>query len=304
LITVFGATGAQGGSVITYLLNSNKYRLRGVTRNVNDQKAKDLSARGVEMVEANMATDSVEKLASVMKDSYGAYLLTNFWDPSSMNKEEVQGKQLVDAAKQAGVRHVMWSTLSNVQKVSGSKGVPHFTDKAIVEDYIRSLQTSSKPPFQHVTFVAPAFYYQNFQSFFPPKLEGDTVVFTLPDTKTLTAYDVNDTGIAVLSAFENPKEYELKRIDFYGSHMAPQQYIDEFAKVTGRKTKLILIPRDVFATFPFATAHEIADMFTWFNDHTYFGPEGNRELGNKACQNKLATWEQYLQKSKWNGPSA
>jgi len=294
----------QGGSVVDYLLESKKYRLRGVTRNASEEKAKKLTARGVEMVEANIATDSADKLASVLKGSYGAYLLTNFWDPSSMNKEEAQGKKLVDAAKQAGVRHVMWSTLENVEKVSGSKGVPHFTDKARVEDYIRSLQASAHPAFEHATFFAPAFYYQNFQIFFPPKLEGDTVVFTLPDTKYLTAFDVADTGIAVRTALEQPKEYDLKRIDYYGTHKSPQEYIDDFVKVTGRKAKLVAVPRDVYAKFPFSSAHEIADMFTWFNDYTYYGPAGNRDLGNKANENKLSTWEQYLRKTKWTGPSA
>jgi hypothetical protein len=110
LISVFGATGAQGsrlleislpfgapssdicslgGSVVAYLLNSNKYRVRGLTRNPNEQKAKDLTARGVEMVQADIANDSVDKLASALKGSYGAFLLTNFWDPSSMHKGEL-----------------------------------------------------------------------------------------------------------------------------------------------------------------------------------------------------------------------
>jgi len=303
LITVIGATGMQGGSVVTHLLNSHKYLVRGVTRNTNEQKSKDLATRGVEMVQADIANDSVDKLAGVFKGSYGAYLLTNFWDPSTMNKEEAQGKKLVDAAKQAGVRHVIWSTLENVEKVSGSKGVPHFTDKANVEDYIRTLQSSSKPAFEHATFIAPAFYFQNFQSFFPPKLEGDTLVFTMPDTKHLTAYDVTETGLAVVNVLEHPKEYELKRIDFYGSHKAPQQYIDDFVKITGRKSKLNLVPRDVFAKF-FPGAQEIADMFTWFNDYTYYGPNGNPELGKKACDNKVSSWEQYLQRTKWTGPAA
>jgi hypothetical protein len=218
--------------------------------------------------------------------------------------EEAHGKKLVDAAKQAGVRHVMWSTLANVEKISGNKGVPHFTDKALVEEYIRSLQSSPHPPFEHVTFIAPAFYFQAFQTFFTPKLEGDTLVFSLPDTKLLTGFDVGETGLGVVNAFNNPKEFDMKRIDYYGSHMTPQEFIDDFAKVTGRKSKLVLIPRDVFAKYPFPGAQEVANTFTWFNDYTYYGPDGNRELGRKATEGKLSTWTQFLQKTKWNGPSA
>jgi len=290
--------------VVNYLLKSGHFRVRGVTRNTKEKKSLDLAARGVEMVEADMVKNTVEELSAVLKGSYGAYLLTNFWDPATMNQELPLGKKLVDAAKHAGVKHIIWSTLANVEKFSGIKTVPHFTDKALVEDYIRGLQAAKPRAFEHATFAAPAFYYQNFQSFFPPKYEGDTLVFTIPETKILTAYDVNETGLAVANVFEHPQEYDLKRIDYYGTHQSPQQYVDDFAKVTGKKAKLNSVPRDVFAKFPFPGAHELADMFTWFNDHTYYGPEGNRDLGNKACNNKLSSWTDYLKASKWTGPAA
>jgi uncharacterized protein YbjT (DUF2867 family) len=54
LITVIGATGAQGGSVVAAALKSGLYKVRGVTRNVNSEAAKGLSAKGVEMVAADV----------------------------------------------------------------------------------------------------------------------------------------------------------------------------------------------------------------------------------------------------------
>jgi uncharacterized protein YbjT (DUF2867 family) len=304
IITVFGATGAQGGSVIDSLLASQLYQIRGVTRKVDDAKAASLASRGVEIVQGDIAADSVEKLSSALKGSYGAFLLTNFWDPSSMHKEVAHGKKLVDAAKLAGVKHIVWSTLPNVEKLSGSKAVPHFTDKAVVEEYIVSLQKAPNRSFDFATFAAPAFYFQNFQSFFPPKLEDNVVVFNLPETKSLTAFDVTETGLAVLNAFKNPTEFDGKRIDYYGTHQSPQEYVDTYAKVTGLKARLNLIPREVFAKFPFSGAEELAAMFAWFNDFTLFGPHGDREFGKKATENKLSTWEQFLLRTKWTGVAA
>lgn len=295
LITVFGATGMQGGAVVDALLPAG-YDVRGVTRKPDDAKAKALRARGVQVVAADMVTDSVEKLAETMKGAYGAFLLTNFWDPASMMKEEPLGKKLVDAAKAAGVKHVFWSTLANVEAISGNKGVPHFTDKAKVEEYIRSLQAKSPKAFQYATYSAPAFYYQNFKAFFPPKKEGDTLVFSLPETSNLIAFDVNQTGPGVVTALNHPEKWDGVRIDYYGDKLTPQQYIDALGKFTGQKVKLNSIPRDVFGKLGFPGAEEFAHTFQWFNDFTYYGPQGNPKTGIDATPGGLLTWSQYLQR--------
>jgi len=297
LVTVFGATGSQGGSVVNAVL-SGGYKVRGVTR--HPDKADQLRQKGVDVVKGDIAVDSVDQLANVMKGSYGAFLLTNFWDPSSMMKEFEQGKKIVDAAHKAGVKHVFWSTLSNVEKVAkGKYNVPHFTDKAKVEEYIRELQQKTPKAFEHATFLSPAFYYQNFQLFFPPKLEGDTYVFTLPETKILIAYDVQETGAPVLAALNNPKKYDGVRIDYYGDSGHPQQYIDTWARITGKKAKLNLLPHDVYAKLPFPGAHELADMFGYFNEFTYYGPEGNAKSGQEATPGGLTKYEPFLKKTGW-----
>lgn len=297
LVTVFGATGLQGGSVVDALLKDGGFSVRGVTRKPTDEKSAGLKKKGVQVVQGDIV-GPIEPLVEAMKGSYAAFLLTNFWDPSTKGKEVENGKKLVDAARKAGVKHVVWSTLANVEKESkGKYDVPHFTDKAKVEEYIRELQSKSPKAFDHVSFVAPAFYYQNFETGLAPKVEGDTYTFTLPPIKTLIAFDVTETGPAVVSALKEPAKYELKRIDYYGTAASPEEYVKTYAKVTGRKAVLNTVSNEAFAKFPFPGAKEFAAMFGWFNEFTYYGAKGDAKSGQGATPGGLSTYEAYLRRT-------
>jgi uncharacterized protein YbjT (DUF2867 family) len=296
LICVFGATGQQGGSVVRALLKDGTFAVRGVTRKPTSPQSMELKKQGVDMVECDV-TGSVDGIAGAMKGCYGAFLMTNFWDPSQMQVEEEVGEKLVDAARKAAVKHIVWSTLANVKKLSNGKyHVPHFTSKAEVEEYIRDMQAKSKP-FESVSFVAPAFYYQNFENFVPPKKEGDTLVFTLPKVKTLIAFDVNETGLAVVSCFKNPSKYHMKRIDFYGEMAPPEHYIKTYEKVTGKKTRLNMLTNEEFAKLPSPGAKELAEMFGWFDEFTYYGHTGDPKSGQEATPGGLSNYETYLRKN-------
>jgi len=249
------------------------------------------------MMQGDMAKDSVDRLAELMKGSYAAFLMTNFWDPATMNKELEQGKKLVDAAKKAGVKHLIWSTLANVKKIS-NLDVPHFTDKALVEEYIRSMQMKEKP-FEFVTFLAPAFYYQNFMNFIPPKMEGDTLVFNLPMTKSLISCDIEEMGLAACNVLKNPQEYNMKRIDFYGTEQSLQQYVDDFQKATGMKARLNAINTDEFARSGAPNAKEFSEMFKWFDKYDYFGPQSDRAISDKATERKLTPWRDWAKEQDW-----
>jgi len=110
------------------------------------------------MVHADFnAPKTFAKGTGVFDGAYGVFLVTNFWDPSSTRKEDEQGKHLVDVCAECNVKHLVWSSLPNVTKLSHKKyDVPHFTDKALVAEYIEK----HKQQFAHVTFVMPAFYYR------------------------------------------------------------------------------------------------------------------------------------------------
>lgn len=292
LILVFGATGAQGGSVVDFLLKDGKYKVRGVTRNVNSEKAKALAAKGVEVVTGDVGDSDPTNLKKAFKDVYGVFAVTNFWDPSSMGKEVEQGTRLADLAKEAGVKHYVWSTLPNVQKISNGKyHVPHFTDKAVVDEHIEKIGLN-------YTFVAAAFYYQNFASFFPPRKADDgSFVFTLPlkPERLHAAYDVTDTGGIVVEVFNNPEKYAKKWIPMAGNNEIPSDYFKAMEEVTGKKVVFNAITTEQFAAFGFPGAEEMAQMFGYFNEYNYFGPHNPSDT--KKVFPGIKSFKEYLKSS-------
>jgi len=293
VILVLGATGAQGGSVVNALLKDNLYKVRALTRNANSEKAKELKSKGVEVIEGDYS--KVDDLRKALKGVYGFFAMTNFWDPASMGKEVELGKLQVDTAKEAGVQHFIWSTLANVRELSKGKwNVPHLTDKAVVEEYARKSGL-------HCTFVSPPFYYQNLFSFFPPKKESDgTYVWTMPmpEDRYLTAFDVDDTGAAVATAFNHPQEWKNINIPLAGEHDHPQNYIKTLGKVLGIKTRYNAISVESFAKLGFPGAEELAQMFGWFNEFKCHGPGVDLSVGRKANP-KLKTFEEYVKICGW-----
>jgi len=201
LITVFGATGAQGGSVVDALLAAGDFKVRGVTRDVKSAQAEALSKKGVEVVQGNIA--DAESVKKVITGSYGVFLVTSPMDKDQFGKEYEIGKHVVDAAIEAKITHFVWSTLPNVQlETKGKFRVPFFTEKAKVEDYSR------KAGFIYHTYVAAPGYYQNWgKTAIPKKLEDGSFVFNLPihlDAQ-LSSGDIREIGLLVSTAFRNPK---------------------------------------------------------------------------------------------------
>src|SRR3984893_3119353 len=119
LIAVIGATGQQGGAVVSALQANGQFKVRALSRNPG--KHRDLAD---EVVEADL--NRPETLKAAFEGAHGVFLVTNFWEPGT--DEARQATVAVRAAKDAGVNHVIWSTLPNVEVISGGKfNVPHFT---------------------------------------------------------------------------------------------------------------------------------------------------------------------------------
>ena len=140
IIAVLGATGAQGGGLIRAILNdkSGEFTVRAITRNAGTDKAKALVNQGVEVVEADV--DNTDSLKKAFKGAYGAFCVTFFWEHFSAEKEKEQANNMAVAAREAGVKHVIWSTLEDTRKwlpiedgrmpvLQGKYNVPHFDAK-------------------------------------------------------------------------------------------------------------------------------------------------------------------------------
>src|SRR6266566_1379125 len=179
LIAVIGATGQQGGGVVRALQARGQFKVRALTR--DPSKHRELAE---EVVEADMSRPETLKVA--FKGAYGVFLVTDFRENGT--KEFEQATAAVRAAKDAGVKHFIWSTLPNVEAISGGKfDVPHFTGKAKVDQVVK------EAGFENFTFVIAPFYYQNLAGALGPHKQADgSKGWALPLDPTLRVIHMGD----------------------------------------------------------------------------------------------------------------
>jgi uncharacterized protein YbjT (DUF2867 family) len=268
-IAVVGGTGLQGGGVVNALLTRGEFKVRALSRNPASPAGKALTARGVEVVRADLLDPS--SLAGAFKGAHGAFVVTNFWDPKQGPKETEIGAAAVKAARAAGVEHLVWSTLPDVEKLTGGRlKVEHFTGKARVDAVVRDAG------FARHTFVQCAFYFQNFLTSLAPKpLPSGGRGWAVPMDPALRVIDAGDpteAGLAVAAAFGAAD----KLAD--GSVLAVTGGMyswDDFAAVLnamGDHVETVQVPPEVYDGF-YPGAHEMREMFQYFAKHTYFGPK-------------------------------
>src|SRR5712671_6034389 len=196
LIAVIGATGQQGGAVVRALQASGQFKVRALSR--NPVKHRDLAD---EVVEADL--NRLDTLQPAFAGAHGVFLVTS----SSLEgtDEFAQGTAAVRAAKAAGVRHFIWSTLSDVKAISGGKfDVPHFTGKAKVDRVV------TEAGFANYTFAIAPFFYQNLAAAMTPQKQPDgSMGWALPldpSVRCIHMGDIRELGTIVAGAFAHPDQ--------------------------------------------------------------------------------------------------
>lgn len=288
IVLVTGATGAQGGSVAQALLASGNYAVRALTRNASSEKAVALKNAGAEVVQGEL--DDIESLKAAMQGCYGVFGVTNFWE--HYDKELQQGKNLVEAVYQSNIQHFVFSSLPGYKKLSnGELSVPHCDIKAELEEYSKRLQLKA-------TYVHVAFYYENFYLFFPPKKgEDGNFYFGFPqgDTK-LAMIAAEDLGPIVLGIFENKEKYIGRVVGAVGENGTCTEYAETMSKVLGQKVIYNYIPREVFASFSFPGAEELANMFDF---QRLYIPERKKDMEESYKLNPaMQSFETWLSRNK------
>ncbi|MCQ1850242.1 NmrA/HSCARG family protein [Neorhizobium galegae] len=303
LIAIVGATSKQGRSVAATLLRSERFRVRALTRKKDSTEALSLEKLGAEIVTVPLEPGSQKDLIAAFKGADGAFLMTPPIAPPQTTEAPL-GREMADAAVEAGVGHIVFSTLENVDKISaGTKYAPHFTDKACVADYIRGL------PISH-SFIMPAFFYTNLLEYYVPRLEGDTLLlpvylpedFRAPFVDPLTA-----TGPVVLEIFSNPGRYNGKTLPIVGDIISPREMIETFQRATGLKAEYrnAFTRNGLLQYFPEFAANEllvreILGMVEYAVEYGYFGKEHDLEWSRRLNPDTL-NWEQYLRTTGWRG---
>lgn len=284
LIAVIGASGLQGGGVLRALQASDSFKVRALTRDPG--KHRDLAE---EVVEADL--DRPETLRAALKGAHGVFLVTNFREGDELK----QATAAVRAAKEAGVKHFVWSTLPDVEAISSGKfQVPHFTGKAKIDRMVE------EAGFENHTFVIAPGYYQNYVSTLAPQKQADGslgwAIPIDPSVRCMHMGDIGELGKIVAGAFAHPDQAgNGEYLPLVGDFMSFNDIIDTLNK-QGHRYSFKQIPAEVFATF-FPGAEEIAAMFAYFQAHTYLGSDLSQEiaLANKIAgkqPTKFATWAQ------------
>ncbi|XP_068102562.1 nmrA-like family domain-containing protein 1 [Hyperolius riggenbachi] len=259
-IVVFGATGAQGGSVACALLKDGTFAVRAVTRDPKKPEAEKLKKAGAELVVADL--DDEKSVEAALKGVHGAFLVTNAWDHTpGHNKEVEQGKMVANLCKHLGLKHVVYSGLENVKKLTGGKlDVFHFDGKGEVEDYFRHIGC-------HMTSVRLSFYFENFlTSFKPQKCEdGKSYCLNLPmGDVPLDGISVTDLGPAVVCILKNASHYAGKNIGLSAEKLTAAQYAEIMSQVLGKTIKDAKVHPDEFEKKVEHGMKEMAKMFHFY----------------------------------------
>ena len=277
-IAVIGATGAQGGGVVRALQERGEFKVRALTRDPD-------GAQGIadEVVAADLTRP--ETLGPALEGVYGVFANTNSFGAPDTD-EVAQGTGAVEAAKAGGVEHYVWSTLPNVEEISGGAyNVPHFSNKVKVNEVVKNAG------FRYFTFVEPPFYFQNLNSPMyptPPGAHGTPTwsVQMQPHARGIHIGDITELGNIVAGAFEQPSTVGD------GQYLALSGDLMSWDDIVAT---LVSQGHDLAYSQATEDPWGVRDMFAYFEAHTYFGPDSEQKIANaKAVTTKpftdFATW--------------
>jgi uncharacterized protein YbjT (DUF2867 family) len=303
IIAVMGATGAQGGGLARAILSdpNGGFAARAITRDPNSDKAKALAALGAEVVAGDV--DDPESLKKAFAGAYGAYCVTFFWNHFSPEKEIAQATAMAQAAKSAGLKHVIWSTLEDTRKwvpltdnrmptLQGKYKVPHFDAKGEADAAFAGLPA---------TYLLTTFYWDNaiYFGMGPKKGADGKYAITFPmDDKKIVGIAAGDIGKCAYGIFKDPGKWTGKRVGIAGEQLTGAQMAAAYGKALGIDVKYNNVPPDVYRGFGFPGAEDIGNMFQFYRDFSdYFGGSRSVET-SRALNPALQSFDAWLAANK------
>jgi len=301
IITVFGATGAQGGGLAHAILadKNSEFAVRAVTRDTQSDKAKELEQLGAEVIAGDV--DDPESVRKAMEGAYGAFCVTFYWAHFSPEKEMAQLKTMAEAAKATGLKHVVMSTLEDTRKyipldddrmptLMEKYKVPHFDAKGESEQFF----TDAGVP---TTFLLTSFYWEN-QIYFGmgPKRGADGVLaITYPmGDKKLSGIAAGDIGKCAYGIFKKGESLIGKKVGIAGDHITCQEMAAGLTKALSEEVKYNEVTPAVYRSFGFPGADDLGNMFQFYQE---FGKEFSeaRDLNfARELNPELQTFETWL----------
>ena len=300
IIAVTGATGAQGGGLVRAILDdeTGEFGVRALTRDPDSDKAKALADMGAEIVAADL--DDLESLERAFDGAWGAYCVTFFWEHFSPEKEMNNAQALAEAARSAGLKHVIWSTLEDTRKwvpldddrmptLMEKYKVPHFDAKGESNAFFEEAGVPT-------TFLLTSFYWDNLIHFGmgPRRNENGSLSFALPMGQAkLPGMAAEDIGRCALGVFHRSAEFAGKTIGICGEQLTGGEMAARLGEAFGENVDYTAVPFDVYRGLGFPGAEDLGNMFQFKHDFEeefcrQRDPEFSRELNPKL--QSFAQW--------------
>jgi uncharacterized protein YbjT (DUF2867 family) len=273
ILAVVGATGAQGGGLVRAVLADPQggFAVRALTRKPTSEAGQALRRAGAEVVAADL--DDPASLERAFAGCHGAFCVTNFWEHFSPEKETAQAGALARAAKRAGVKHVVWSTLEDTRgrvplgdtrmpTLQGKYKVPHFDAKGEADAVFRKEGVPT-------TFLLTSFYWENLIHFGmgPKPGDGGQLTFSLPMGKAkLPGIAVSDIGRCAYSIFKEGERWVGKTVGVAGEHLTGEQMAGALSKALGKPVRYQAVPFDAYRKLGFPGADDLGNMFQYKHD--------------------------------------
>lgn len=297
VIAVVGATGLQGGGLARAILADpyGGFAVRALTRDATSERAQKLSKQGAEVVEANNFVE--ESLVRAFRGAHGAFIVTNFWEHLSADKELQEAAILANAARRAGLKHVVWSTLEDTRDhipvtddrmptLQGRYKVPHFDVKAEADDLFRA---SGVP----TTFLRPTFYWENLANGWRP-IRDENGVLTLnwpQGAAPLAGIAAEDIGAVAYQILKAGDEFAGKTVSIAGEHLTGDQIAAGLARAVGEPVVYRPLSPDQYRALGY---EEVANMHQYYDEFADFFT-GQRDLDAvRRIHPRLKTYDEWL----------
>jgi uncharacterized protein YbjT (DUF2867 family) len=280
-VAIFGATGAQGGGLARAIAAdpARRFRARAITRNPDSDKARALAALGIEVCRAD--ADDPASLGAALAGAQAAYCVTNFWEHFSAERELAQAEARARAAKAAGLRHVVWSTLEDTRRLvplsdarmptlQGKYKVPHFDAKGEADRFFRELGVPT-------TFLLTSFYWENLIHFgMGPKAGPDgqlAITFPMGDAP-LPGIAAEDIGKCALGLLAQGAATVGRTIAIAGGQPTCAEMAASLGRALGKPVRYQDVPPEVYRGFGFPGADDLGTMFQYYRDFSaeFAGP--------------------------------
>jgi uncharacterized protein YbjT (DUF2867 family) len=270
MILITGVTGQQGGAVARSLQGAG-FRLRGLTRKPDGDRAAALARTGVEIIKGDL--DDETTLRRALAGAWGVFAVQNTAE-AGVEREEAQGKRLATLARETGVEHFVYTSVGSANKQTG---VPHFDNKGRIEEIVRGLRFPS-----HV-ILRPVFFMENLLA--PFSLQGSTLAWALGPNTKLQMIAVEDIGWFGGRAFTDAT-LNCREIDVAGDIRTLPESAEILTEALGRPIAFAQTPIEPVRQY----SKEMAVMLEWFDRVGYNADITGLEREFGRSLTKLPEW--------------